>query len=81
MVSGVAGRRRRSKRTRHTAPRRTVELVDARSGTAHFLTHNALAAGRGAKGRYFALGGVEVLPAALVDPGRGVCPSCAGSPR
>lgn len=47
----------------------------------HFLTHDALAAGRRAKGRYIALCGVEVLPAALVDPERGVCTSCAGSPE
>ncbi len=75
-----AGRHRRSKRARQTLPRRTVELVDARDGQAHHLTPDAIAAGRGARGRYFALCGVEVLPAALVDPGSGRCSSCTSVP-
>jgi hypothetical protein len=44
---------------------RTGEMVDTRTGTAHFLTINAAADGR-PKGRYTAICGEDVLPAALV---------------
>ncbi len=77
VVRDAAGRHRRhTKRARHTPPRRTAELVDARSGQTHLLTSDALTAGRAAKGRYVALCGVEVAPAALV---RGYCQNCAGA--
>ncbi len=57
--------------------RRTVELVDARTRLAHLLTPDPLAAGRLPHGRYLALCGADVLPAAMVDPGCGhYCPSC-----
>lgn len=55
---------------------RTVEVVDAGTDQAHLLTLDALAAGRGAEGRYVALCGADVLPAALVAPPRQRCRSC-----
>jgi hypothetical protein len=63
-------------RAEHTARHRAVELVDARTLTAHLLTDAAIAAGRLAKSRYVALCGQDVLPASLVEPGRDRCPSC-----
>lgn len=63
-------------RTRHPAPRGMVEMVDIRTGENHLLTPEAAAAGRRAEGRYLPLCGVDVLPAAVVDPGRGYCWSC-----
>jgi hypothetical protein len=59
-----------------TTPRGMVEMVDMRTGQNHLLTLEAAAADRRAEGRYLALCGVEVLPAAMVDPGRGYCWSC-----
>jgi hypothetical protein len=73
--------RLKARRAERAAPRhRTVELVDARTLRAHLLTPDALAAGRHASGRYIALCGQDVLPASLVEPGRGRCSSCISIP-
>ena len=73
--------RLKTRRAEHTAPRhRPVEVVDAHTLTAHFLTHDALTAGRLPKGRDIALCGQDVLPASLVEPGRGRCSSCISIP-
>ncbi|MGH3775775.1 MAG: hypothetical protein ACRDRR_08560 [Pseudonocardiaceae bacterium] len=58
--------------------RRTTEVVDV-SGEAHLFTADALTAGRGAKGRYVALCGVEVLPAAMVAGPDRYCRTCAAA--
>jgi hypothetical protein len=77
----MAGRHRlRDRRVQHTARQRAVELVDACTLTAHFLTMDALAAGRLPKGRYIALCGQDVLPASLAEPGRGRCLLCISIP-
>lgn len=77
----LRGRRPKSTAPHQCAPpKRAVELVDARTLTAHFLTTDALAAGRYAAGRYIALCGQEVVPACLVEPGRGRCASCVSIP-
>ena len=60
---------------------RAIEVVDARTLTAHFLTLDALAAGRLPKGRYIARCGQDVLPASLAEPGRNRCLSCVPIPR
>lgn len=58
--------------------RRTVEMVDVRTGQAHFLSDAAVAAGRRGGGRYFALCGAEVVPASITaGPERGYCRSCS----
>lgn len=73
--------RLKTRRAEHTVPRhRPVEVVDAHTPTAHFLTHDAFAAGRLPKGRYIALCGQDVLPASLAEPGRGRCSSCVSIP-
>ncbi|MGH3888607.1 MAG: hypothetical protein ACRDSZ_18945 [Pseudonocardiaceae bacterium] len=59
---------------------RAAEVVDAGTLKAHLMTLDALAAGRRAAGRYVALCGADVLPAALVTPPRGTCPSCRSIP-
>jgi hypothetical protein len=70
----MAGKHRlkghRVQRTSRTSRRhRPVEVVDVRTLTTHFLTLDALAAGRLPKGRYSVLCGQDVLPANLVEPG------------
>jgi hypothetical protein len=60
---------------------RAVEVVDARTFTAHCLTLDALAAGHLPKGRYIARCGQDVLPASLAEPGRNRCLSCVPIPR
>lgn len=60
--------------------RRTVEVVDVHTFTIHFLTMDALAAGRHPKGRYIALCGQDVLPAGMTEPGHTRCPSCVSIP-
>jgi hypothetical protein len=72
--------RLKSRRTEHTARHRAIELVDARTLTAHFLTMDALTAGRLPKGRYIARCGQDVLPASLTEPGRNRCLSCVPIP-
>lgn len=57
--------------------RRPVELVDARTKTAHFLTLDAYDEGLHSPGvGYVALCGAEVAPAAMVEPGQGYCWPC-----
>ncbi|MGH4003467.1 MAG: hypothetical protein ACRDSO_05085 [Pseudonocardiaceae bacterium] len=56
---------------RHT----TTEVVDI-SGQAHLLTDTAMTAGRRGGGRYVALCGTEVLPAALVAAPESHCRTC-----
>jgi len=70
----------KSLRAEHAARHRAVELVDARTLTAHLLTDAAIAAGQLAKGRYIALCGQDVLPASLAEPGRSRFPSCIWIP-
>ena len=55
---------------RRSVPR-TIDMVDASSLVTHFLTPNAIDAGRRPPGDYIALCGVNVVPAALVKPGNG----------
>jgi hypothetical protein len=50
--------------------RRTIAMVDLRTGLMHLLTPDAADAG------LVALCGRPVLPAALVDPGAGYCWDC-----
>jgi hypothetical protein len=57
-----------------------VEMVDARTLQAHLLTDEALAAGRRGEGRYVALCGVDVLPAALVTREARYCRLCTPVP-
>lgn len=66
-------KRKRSERADY---RRTVQVVDAHTFTAHFLTPDALADSRHAAGCYIALCGQDVLPACLVELGRSRCPAC-----
>jgi hypothetical protein len=77
----MAGRHRlRNRVVQRTARHRAVEVVDARTLTAHFLTLDALAAGRLPKSQYIALCGQEVLPASLAEPGRNRCQLCVSIP-
>jgi hypothetical protein len=57
---------------------RTIEMVDT-AGTAHFLTIDAAADGR-PRGRYVAMCGEDVLPAALVARESRYCKLCAPIP-
>lgn len=59
------------------ARRRTIDVVDAATHTAHRLTQAALAAGRRGKGRYVALCGMEVRPASLTVSERDYCGPCS----
>lgn len=68
--------RRRTPGAVVTAPPRLVALTDARTGTAHLVTDDAMVAGRRAGGRYSAVCGIEVLPASLTAPERRSCPGC-----
>ncbi len=53
-----------------------IDMVDVTSHLTHLMTPDALDAGRRPHGRYLALCGDLVLPAALVDPGKGYCLPC-----
>ncbi|MGH3615717.1 MAG: hypothetical protein ACRDRK_24605 [Pseudonocardia sp.] len=76
----MAGRRRRNgRRTRDMiTERRIVEMVDVTTLQAHLLPDDAVTAGRRG-GHYIALCGTDVIPAAMVEPGRGSCRSCSSS--
>jgi hypothetical protein len=77
----MAGRHRlRNRRVQRTARHRAIEVVDARTLTAHFLTMSALAAGRLPQGRYITLCGQDVLPASLIEAERSRCLSCVSIP-
>ena len=54
--------RLKGRRVQRTKQYRTVEVVDARTLTAHFLTLDALAAGRLPKSRYIGVCDRDVLP-------------------
>jgi hypothetical protein len=54
-------------------------MVDARTGTAHFLTIDAAAEGL-PRGQYVAICGEDVLPAALVAREARYCRLCAPLP-
>lgn len=72
----IAGRHRlRDRRVQRTARRSAIEVVDARTRTAHYLTLDALAAGRLPRGCYIyiALCGQDALPVCLTEPGRNRC--------
>ena len=77
----MAGRHRLTgRRTRHViTKRRTVEMVDLRTMQAHLLDDDAATAGRRGGGHYLALCGAEVIPAAMVEPGRDYCRLCSTS--
>lgn len=74
---------------KHRKPRRRARLclrppglfawVDLRTKLTHLLTPDAAAAGRVGGGRYIALCGADVIPAAMTEPGRGYCQSCRTS--
>jgi hypothetical protein len=64
------GRHRLEKRHDAQRVRRTIDMVDLRTGLTHLLTPDAAAVGK------VALCGLAVLPAALVDPGTGYCWRC-----
>lgn len=73
----MIGRHRlRDRRVQRTVRHRAIEVVDARTLTAHFLTMDALVAGRLPTGSYIALCGHDVLPASFTEAGRSCCPSC-----
>jgi hypothetical protein len=78
----VLGRGRKSKhrleKRRENRQRRTIEMVD-HTGTAHFLTVDAAEHGMPA-GRYTALCGEDVLPAALVTRAARFCRLCVPIP-
>ncbi len=56
---------------------RLVEMVDARTGEAHWLTQDALDAGRCGGGRYIAVCGADVLAHSLAAPPLDFCRACA----
>lgn len=66
----------RRARTQTPIPAHVVDVVDLGTGTSHLLTRDATA---DPHGRYPALCGRDVLPAALVDPGTGYCWDCRSS--
>ncbi|MGH3889226.1 MAG: hypothetical protein ACRDSZ_22155 [Pseudonocardiaceae bacterium] len=70
----------RATSTEAPAPPPAIEMVDARSLAAHRVTDVAFAAGKRRGGRYVANCGQEVLPASLIEPPRGQCPSCISIP-
>jgi hypothetical protein len=78
----MAGKHRlKGRRVQHTPRRRAIEVIDALTLTTHFLTTDAMAAGRLPEGRYTTLCGQDVLPACLTEPGSGRCASCVSIPR
>lgn len=78
--SGGSGRWWQRRRAVAPARRRTVKMVDARDLTVHQLTLDAAAAGRLPEGRYVAVCGRDILPAALVEPGNRYCQACVVIP-
>ncbi len=69
-------RERLTRRQPHLGVRATIAWVDLRTGITHLLTPDAAAAGRVRVGRYLALCGAEVIPAAMTEPGHGDCQPC-----
>ncbi|MDQ2880462.1 MAG: hypothetical protein M3Y48_04150 [Actinomycetota bacterium] len=71
---------RHSKRHgRHTPRRHTIAMVDVHTGTEHLLTPDAAADGL-PRGRYSALCGEDVVPAALVAREARFCRLCTPIP-
>ena len=66
----------RRARARVPIPAHMVDMVDLGTGTSHPVDPDATA---DPHGRYPALCGLDVLPAALVDPGTGYCWDCRSS--
>ncbi|MGH3766963.1 MAG: hypothetical protein ACRDTX_17715 [Pseudonocardiaceae bacterium] len=75
----MAGRHRLTGH-RTVTRRRGVEMVDITTLVAHVLSDAAVVAGRRGGGRYFALCGVEVIPASLATAPDGYCRSCTAIP-
>jgi hypothetical protein len=67
---------RHSVTRRHQAPRKLIEMVDALDFRRHWLSRDAPA---GPEGRYIAMCGAAVLPAALVELGSSRCQGCIPS--
>jgi hypothetical protein len=66
----MAGRHRlKGRQVQHNSRRCAIEVVNARTLTAHFMTTDALVAGRLPEGRYTAFCGQDVSPACLTEPG------------
>lgn len=59
---------------------RLFAWVDLRTSLTHYLTPDAAAAGRKGGGHYIAVCGQTVIPAAMTEPGRGMCQSCTTMP-
>lgn len=73
----MAGRHRLNGRPRlRLRPPALIAWVDLRTELTHLLTPDAAAAGRVARGRYVALCGADVIPAAMTEPGTGYCQPC-----
>ncbi|MGH3564923.1 MAG: hypothetical protein ACRDRH_02580 [Pseudonocardia sp.] len=79
-VFGDGRHRLKSHRIRDgvSKPQTVVEVVDATTKQAHFLSIDAERRDGGG-GPYSALCGTDVTPAAMVEPGRGYCRSCSSS--
>lgn len=56
---------------------RLIEMVDASTGDAHWLTSDALDAGHRDGGRYIAVCGADVLAHSLATPPRRYCRACS----
>lgn len=69
----LADRRAARAHAAPTPPANSFDMVDLGTGTIHRLTRDATA---DRWGRYAALCGKGVLPAAMVDPGRRYCQEC-----
>ncbi len=67
---------RLTRRQPHLGVRATIARVDLRTSITHLLTPDAAAAGRVRGGRYLALCGAEVIPAAMTESGQGDCQPC-----
>jgi hypothetical protein len=81
--AGVVGRhsaRRAARQVRHVERERVVEMVDCRTGQAHWLTPDAAAAGYPAEGQYVAICGRVILPASMATPPKGWCEPCRSIP-
>lgn len=77
----MTGRHRlRDRRSPRTSRHRAVDVVNARTRTTHFLTIDALAAGRLPQSRSIALCGQDVVPASLTEAGGSRCTSCVSIP-
>ncbi len=80
----MLGRYRRAGKHRSTGASRArpilIDVVNARTLATHLLTPDALEVGRSPEGRYVAACGADVIPAAMVEPGRGYCLSCVSIP-